>query len=517
MRHDPNDAPYLKVDETPPPLPRRRPPFSLLRAALPGVLSVVVLPALAIFIWFFCRIEPGSGQIAILIHKTGKDLPPGQLIAESADQKGIQLDVLAEGRYFRNPYSWDWEIGRITDVPAGKLAVLTRLHGAELPPNQIIAGKGQKGIQADILAPGKYRINPYAYRVDLYDAISIRPGCVGVVTSLVGDDVLAGGTTNPPNGFLVGANMKGVLPAVLDPGTYYLNPYVVSVVEVNLQSQRFEMSGPDAINFLTMDGFTVIVEGTLEFAIQSESAALLTHRVGDMNDIIKKVILPRARGFSRIEGSKHPATTFIKGETRQQFQRDLEAHLRSTCEAWGVSVRSVLIRNINPPEEVASIIRDREIAVQEALRYENEIEQAVSKAELVKQEMLAQQNKEKVEADTAAIRAVIAAEQEQAVQIVQANKNLEVAKIENQAAEAQAQAVLFKAGADAAVVKMQNEAEASVFESQVQAFSNGLNFARYTFYKKVGPRIDSILTTDQPGGLGSLFLPYLPAAKEVNP
>jgi regulator of protease activity HflC (stomatin/prohibitin superfamily) len=79
---------------------------------------------------------------------------------------------------------------------------------------------------------------------------------------------------------------------VLDPGTYYLNPFVKTVVELNLQSQRFEMSGSDAISFLTVDGFGITVEGTLEFNIQREQAAMLTHRVGDIDDILKKLILP---------------------------------------------------------------------------------------------------------------------------------------------------------------------------------------------------------------------------------
>jgi hypothetical protein len=63
---------------------------------------------------------------------------------------------------------------------------------------------------------------------------------------------------------------------------------------------------------------------------------------------------------------------------------------------------------------------------------------------------------------------------------------------------------------------MQNVAEAGVLTSQVQAFSNGLNYARYVFFKKVGPRIDSILSTDQGDGLGALFHPYLPSIKEVK-
>jgi len=124
-----------------------------------------------------------------------------------------------------------------------------------------------------------------------------------------------------------------------------------------------------------------------------------------MDDIIKKVILPRARGFSRIEGSKNPALNYIVGEMRQQFQDNLEKHLRETCKASGVAIKSVLIRNITVPEQIASIIREREVAKQTAKMYDQQIEQAKSKAELTRQEKLAKQSEEKVKADTLALQA----------------------------------------------------------------------------------------------------------------
>ncbi|MFH0909629.1 MAG: SPFH domain-containing protein [bacterium] len=506
-------------NDAPPPLPwKARQPMSGLVGASFGFMFVLfLLIAAPMFIWFFCRIEPGAGQLAILIRKTGTDLPPGQILALTPGQKGIQTNVLTEGRYFYNPYTWDWRIARITDIPAGKLGVVTRLFGKDLPPGEIVAPDGFKGIVDEVLSPGKYRINPYAYGVELFDAISIRPGSVGVVTSLIGTDVLNGGVpAEIANGFLVSNGMKGVVANVLDPGTYYLNPYRYSVAEVTLQSQRFEMSGDDAISFLTMDGFNVHVEGTLEFAIIRDKAAWITHRVGDMDDILRKVILPRARGFSRIEGSKHPAINFIVGETRQQFQNDLQQHLRDKCVDWGVAIRSVLIRNIQPPDEIASIIREREVAVQNALKFDQQIEQAKSQAELTKQEMLAQQSKEKVEADTARIRAVIQAQQGQSVQITAANRELEVAKLQRDAASFQAQAILSKATADRDVIKVNNEAEASVLSDQVKAFGTGMNLSRYVFYQKLGPRITSILSSDDPNGLGGIFTPFVPGAKEVK-
>ena len=484
---------------------------SLVSSSLATLFIVAFLAVIPIFIWFFCRIEPGADQIAVLIHKTGENLPDGQIVALTPQQKGIQRDVLAEGRYFKNPYTWGWEIKRITDIPAGKLGVVTRLYGDDLNPGQILADDGEKGILAEILRPGKYRINPYAYHVEVYDAIAIRPGHVGVIISLIGDDVLDTDLEmDQRNAMLVSEGVKGVMPRVIDPGTYYLNPYMVDVVEVNLQSQRYGMSGEDSISFLTLDGFTVTVEGTIEYAIQRDNAALLTHRVGDMEDIIRKVILPRARGFSRIEGSKHPAINFIVGETRQGFQRDLENHLRERCMPWGVDIKAVLVRKIIVPDEIASIIREREVAVQNALMFEQQIDQAKSQAELVRQEMLALQNKEKVQADTERIRAVINAQQDQSVRVIAADKEREVARLEEQAAVFLAEAVIKTAEGDRDAIRARNIAEASVMTDQVKAFKSGMALARYRFYQQVSPRIQSVLSSDKDGGIGSMFESFMP-------
>lgn len=509
---------------TPPPPPRpasrftRMPRKERTPGAVLGYLFFLLLAAIPVIIWFGFRIEPGSNEIAILTRKTGSDLPSGQILALDPQQKGVQLEVLPEGRYWRNPYTWDWEIDTITDIPAGKLGIKTRLYGDDLPADRIIATETSKGIVSEVLRPGKYRINPYAYHVELFDAINIRPGHVGVITTQTGTDIL----NDPPNTehenlFLVGDGSKGVIPRVLDPGTYYLHPYLVNVVEVNLQSQRFEMSGDDVITFLTLDGFTVTVEGTIEFALNRSEAALLTHRVGDLDDITKKIILPRARGFSRIEGSKYPAIDFIVGETRQRFQETLQAHLRERCNDWGVDIKSVLVRKIMPPDEIASINREREVAVQDANKYEQQITQARSKAELVKQEMLAIQNKEKVEAETERIRAVIDAEKGQAVKIIEAERELDVAKVGLQAAQYQAQAVINQAEGKRDAIRVTNVAEAQVLTDQVKAFQNGMTLARFRLYQKVAPQIQTLLSNDQEGGLGQLFMPFLPSAKEVGP
>ncbi len=489
------------------------------KAMLFGTFFIILLcliAAAAVFVWYGCRIEPEGDQIAILIRKTGDNLLPNEIIATRPGQKGIQLETLPAGRYFYNPYDWDWRFAVVTSIPAGRLGVVTRLYGQDLPAGEIIAPEGYKGIAADILRPGKYRINPYAERVEVFDAITIRPGHVGVVANLTGADPLHGDIPDSSkNVFIVAEGIKGVQEKTLGPGTYYLNPYMYSVAEVNLQSQRFALQADDAISFLTQDGFTVVVEGTLEFAINREKAPQLTHQVGDLDDMLRKLVLPKARGFSRIEGSKHPAIDFIVGETRQEFQNRLERHLISQCSRWGIEIRSMLIRNITPPEEVTAIIREREVALQNQRKIEQQIEQARSQAELTRQEMLAVQNREKVESETVAIRARIQAEEEQSVKLTSSQRELEVARLEAEAAKLQADAILIKAAADRDVVGMQNKAEARVAEEMVDALGGGADLARFTLYKNTAPLIQAIVSTDRAPGLGGIFQSFMPTPPAV--
>ena len=473
-----------------------------------GLVAALLVLVLSLWVWYGWRIEPTNGQIAVLLKKTGKDLPPEAILAPGPEYKGIQETVLPEGRYFRNPWTWEWRYAKAVDIPAGKFGVLVRKFGKDLPEGEILAkDESTKGIVRDVLGTGKHRINPYAYEVKLYDDITIKPGHVGVVTELTGDDIIAPGGAKDEatgTGFLVKPGAKGVSSRILKEGTHRLNPFVYSVSIVNIQSQRFEMSGSDAISFLTLDGFTVNAEGTLEFNLEVDKVALLSHEVGDMDDILQKIILPAARGFSRIEGSKKNATEFIVGESRQAFQDSLEKYLKDVCRPWGVSLNSVLIRDIFAPQEVAAIIRKRELAVQEANKIDQQIVQARSQAELERQRALAAQNSAKVAAETESIRAKILAEQHSAEKVIAAQTLLEVASVELKAAKADAEAMLTEAEGRRKVVETRTTAEANVLKQEVAAYASDDDYVRAKLYEKTAPRLKEVLTGDASGEIFGL-------------
>lgn len=190
-------------------------------------LAVFLLLVWAAWSWGFCRFYVGPGKMAIITAKSGRSLPPGQILAKPG-QKGVLEDVLGEGRHIWNPIFYDWEIVDALSIPPGKVGVVTSQVGDNLPPGEFLAEPGQKGTWRKVLGPGRYRLNPIGYSVEVIDAVSIPVGFSGVVTNLSGDPAPEGAFATPAQ--------KGVRSDVLQPGIYYINPreYQVMAVEVGV-------------------------------------------------------------------------------------------------------------------------------------------------------------------------------------------------------------------------------------------------------------------------------------------
>ena len=185
-----------------------------------GALSIM-------FAWGFCRFYVGPNEMAIITAKVGDPLEPGQILAREG-QKGIREEPLGEGRHFRFPLFYEWEIEDVIIIEPGKVGIVTSKVGEKLATGEFIAERGQKGIWRDVLGPGKYRMNPLGYNIQIVDAISIPIGYAGVITSRSG--------TQAPDGQFANDQQKGVRKDVLQPGLYYVNPqaYKVDVLEIGI-------------------------------------------------------------------------------------------------------------------------------------------------------------------------------------------------------------------------------------------------------------------------------------------
>jgi regulator of protease activity HflC (stomatin/prohibitin superfamily) len=434
--------------------------------------------------------------------------------------------VLGEGRYYRNPYTWYWVTVRQPEVPEGKLGVRIRLFGDNLPPGYLIGwDENQKGIAPEVLRPGRYPINAkvigaqaeprkydsYAEVIELHDPVTVPAGFKGVVTNLSAQ------MPKDTNLLLVEEGKRGAQQKALDPATYYVNPYVTRIDLVDCRSQRFNLSEEGDLGFPSKDGFWVSLDGVVEFRVIPEEAAKVFVVYNDATnqergydpiheEIVKKIILPNARAFCRLEGSNHSGREFIQGDTRVKFQKEFQTELAATCKEQGIEIIQALITKIRPPQKIAAPVKDRQIALQTETQYERQIEQQESEQGLAKEKAMVLQKKALVEAAQEVVKLVVDANRKQEVEVIAANQRLKVAEKELLAAKDEAEAILSLGKADADVIRFDNEAVAAGWQKSIEAFSgDGGKFANWTLKKKLAPAYKALMVNTNDSSLMEIF------------
>ncbi|MCA9101836.1 MAG: hypothetical protein KDA63_11825 [Planctomycetales bacterium] len=501
--------------------------------SLGGATLVMLATALVVgayVTYSMCRIEVPILHMAILTRKEGDELTNNMEIAPEAQgryYKGVQQRVLGEGRFYYNPYLWDWDVVPQIEVPQGKLGVRVRLSGDDLPPGDVIAwNQNEKGIVPEVLRPGRYAINAvvqgeadsrqnYAEYIELHEPVVVPAGFKGVVANL------AAPMPENPNVLLVEQGRRGVQAETLSPQTAYVNPYVQRVHLVDCRSQRFNLSEGGAMGFPSEDGFWVSLDGIIEFRVNPEQAAHVYVTYNDESngdrideEIINKIILPNARAYCRLRGSQYTGVQFITGETRIEFQKGFQAAMAETCRDQGIEIIHALITNIHPPAKIADPVKRRKIAVEEEGQYKEEILQQAAEKKLAEEKQLVLQKQAVINAQRDVVKVVTEAKQKQEVALIESNQRLKVAELELQAAEDEAAAVLARGRADAEVIEFDNQAVAAGWAKSVAAFGgDGDEFARWTMFRKLAPAFKGMMVNTADSPIMDIFRSYEAAGR----
>ena len=478
----------------------------------------------------FFRVDVVTGEMAILIKKTGEDLRNDQEVAPEEKFKGVQREFLLEGRHWFNPYHWDWTVIEQTVIGEGEMGVLVSLSGEDLGYGEFIAhvdetkeifvdGVLSKGIVPGVLRAGRYPINPYLFDIEIHKPVVISAGYYGVVTNL------AGTMPKIPNTLLVEKGERGVEADTLGAGTHYVNPYELSIKQVDCRSQTFDLAEKNDMGFPSKDGFWVSLDGTIEFRVMPDKAAevYVTFNDEDNGDrideeIIRKVIMPIARSYCRVEGSKISGRDFIDGKTRTEFEENFENAMRQECEPLGIEVVVAKITKIFPPEKIAEPIRERGQKKIEVEQYEKQIEQQVEEQNLAVSKKMIERKQALIAAEQSVVKVTTEAMQEQEVAVIKANENMSVAEFKLKAAEDEAEAILSRAQAEADVVGFNNEAEAAGWKRAVEAFNGeGAEYAKYVLNKKLAPAYKRIMANTDNSPIMKIFESFANPEKKVAP
>jgi regulator of protease activity HflC (stomatin/prohibitin superfamily) len=498
--------------------------------------AVIVIVAMLFlwegFKWCVMRVYVDEEHALLVMNKFGDPLPTDMVVVPENQNhyKGIRADVLGPGRYFINPIEyhteevplttihagqpekWDWDTnGQLKDpATAPMVGLVTVKQGKTPPPGEEVVSPGYRGIQAEILTPGTYKINPRLMEVNIMPAVVIPPGSVGVVTRLVEGESMRGipiasvplvrttQVSDENSGrIMVGTTHRGILRDVLQPGIYYLNPRMakVTIMPVGYDEITLDHSVKTGINFYSQDGYEVQADFTVVWGRAPSDAPSIVATIGNTQRIEQNVIAPAMKAACQNEGSKYTAVELIQGQSRSRFQDDLSAALESQVQSRHVSILLALIRDISIKDKsgkdatngLLSTIQRANIEVERNLTNQQKTATAAKQAELDQADKLVDVAQQMVSAETGVKVANIMADAQKKAAEIGAQRDLSIASVNLDVAQLDAQRTQILGKAKADVERLKNEAEAKGAKLMVDALGSPQAYNQYIFAKNFEP------------------------------
>ncbi|HEY7327522.1 MAG TPA: SPFH domain-containing protein [Gemmataceae bacterium] len=475
---------YHQEESDQPVVPIRRIRWPVLLGAIFGLSLILLLLGSLLWHTFFHYVPPGS--LLVITAKNGEPLEAGQVLAKE-DQKGIQEKVLGEGWHYVTPIIYTTELKPNFFVRPGHVGIVTALGGKTPKNGGILAdADDERGIRRQVLTPGSYRLNPYGYKVEEVPATLIKPGFVGVVRRLLGDDVARGPDRS-----------KGILREVLQPGLYYINtkefevlPREIGIYQTTYHYDATHSERNTAIKFPARDGNLVSMDCTIEWEVKPSDWPDLITVYDSLMDIELKVVDQHAKKISRERGFNYRVQDFLEGGTREKFQSDFFQELHRACAEKKVGIHSAFIRNTIIPETFLEPKRARQLAVETKLTSEAKRATAQTEAEVAKARSMIAQGVAQVEAETERLVAGIDREAENIkvqteaeVEGLKARYGAQIAQLDNERTKVLGQA-------EAQAKTMTETAKSSIYKMKMDLFRNDGNaYLRYTMAEKLNDKI----------------------------
>lgn len=351
-------------------------------------------------------------------------------------------------------------------------------HNMFQNPQAFILNGGCKGLQEQVLLAGRYFINPRFATVDVVDMTEVPIAHVGVVIAYVGKEGrdVSGDAFKHAN--LVSRGEKGVWAEPLDPGKYPINPYTHKIrnvptanVVLNWAAGKSEAHKLDAnlstITVRSADGFKFNLDVSQIIHIPRNDAPKVIARFGDMSALVTQVLEPTIGNYFRNSAQASDIIDFLR--ERSKRQDDARKAIGGALAEYNVGAVDTLIGDIVPPEQLMQTLTDRKQAEQEKVTFETQKQAQAVRQELEQATALANTQAKVVDAE----RQVSISEFNARAAVKQAEGEAQAKTIN---AEADATVVRLVGEAEAAKVEAIGTAEATVIKQKIDSMESG-NYA----------------------------------------
>jgi regulator of protease activity HflC (stomatin/prohibitin superfamily) len=495
---------------------------------------LIVFFCFEMFSWTVNRVYVPEGKSLQVRYKG--PLPAVQFFASRQQAKagyfaeegevGVLSKMYGPGRHFFCPLWYETTLVDDIFIKPGEVGIVTCNLGDALPDGEFLVDgelgeTKQKGILRKALAPGWYRINPYAYTVKVVTTevnkdnnekisgwVRVPTGYVGVVTNLA---------SNP-----LTKQSAGIQDSVMPPGIYPINGreqqvdiIFVGYTETSLSvtdkkdpatnvaiiDEGGETVVENGINFPSSDGFAIHLDYTLIWGLMPDQCANAIKTFGNMKQVENKVVLPQIESICRNHGSEYSAVNLLVGEKREVYQNDVLKELHTALDDKEISLLYGLVRHIYIPQEVRKPIQMSFVADELTLTRTQEQETTKTEGSLRESEKMVILATEKVGVDTTRQYQANVAKGTKTAATTAATTLKLIAAIDRQTAELDAQALTVKGEAESKGKQLIEEAKSNKFKLAVGAFGTAEAFNNWVFASGLPADLDLKMFYAGPGTL----------------
>jgi len=488
-----------------------------------GVLGVMLLLLGLGFHWIVNRVYVEDGESLMLRYK-GPLIFGSRTQAETGmwaeeGQMGVLANLRGPGRHFYCPIWYERTVVPDIVIKPGEVGVVTCKLGKDLPAGEYLVegdiGKTEhKGILRKVLHPGRYRINPYGYDVEIVQTqefesgnqkkvagwVSIPTGYVGVVTNLA---------PNPATGA-----KTGIQDNVLPPGIYPVNgrEQNIDIVEIGFRQSTIQMDvkrGPDGrplvdaetgepqiaddnsgIEFPSSDGFSIHMDFTAIWGLMPNQAPHAVRTIGNVEMVEQKIVLPQIESICRNNGSEYKAVQLLVGNDREKYQSESLAEFHQVLDEKQITLLYGLVRHVYIPRTVREPIQNSFIADELKLTRAQEQLTAKEEGSLREAEQKVELASKTVEAETKKLVQTRLAAGDREAEGIRAETTKLVAAIEKETATFKAQAKEILGQAEQSGIQLQEEAKSDRFRLAVQAFGTPQAYNNWIFATGLPENVD---------------------------
>ncbi|GEM_PF-2316163 len=352
------------------------------------------------------------------------DFQDARAFLENGGEKGRQLGILTAGNYQINTelftvitsanaiqHGMNPEDLRVYTVEPDKIGLVTTYDGRAIPAGEIAGSSvgghdnfqngqqfidrgGCNGLQEEVLPTGSWNLNPWFVKVEQIPLTKIEPGRVGVLVSHVGRVPLASNDEPVEPGY------KGVWNTPLYPGKHAINTRAMDVVIVPTHEITLDWSNQEkpptnydanlrALKLRSKDGFDFDVEVTQVISIDGKNAPKMISRIGSpatrisdpsdaiepsllkltsIRNLVTRVLEPMIGNYFRNSAQDEKALDFH--DKRSQRQKEAVDFIKPHLDAYGVQAIGTFINEIDLPDELEKILKQREQAKQMGMNYD---------------------------------------------------------------------------------------------------------------------------------------------------